>query len=84
MSEGFSYCLADPGATYLLLSRDVSKVAKIDLGKPAGEFEVHWSDTHKGGPLLQGTVKRINGPGLQAIGSPPAEADKDWVVLVRR
>jgi hypothetical protein len=33
--------------------------------------------------LLDGFLKSIHGSGKAAIGNPPKEADKDWVVLLQ-
>ena len=50
----------------------------------AGAYSIRWYNPRAGGPLVEGTVKSVRGPGVQPIGAPPVDAGKDWVALVRR
>ena len=75
------FCLAKPGDTYLLLLKDTSKAAKLEID---GEFTVQWFNPRTGGDLKNGSNLQIQGNGPQLIGDPPSEKGKDWVVLVQK
>ena len=77
------YCFAKPGEVYAILLRPGS-TARLDLKDARGTFDVRWFDPRGGGPLQEGSLKTIRGPGKKTLGTPPAEADKDWVILVRK
>ena len=79
-ADGF--CLAAPGNQYVVLIKDASKPATLDLKRSAGEHRVQWFNPRTGGQLQAGTIESIRGPGVQLLGQPPAETDADWVVLV--
>lgn len=82
-TEAMAWCLALPGqiyAVYLPLGRTTS----LDLGEHGGTFRVAWYDPRHGGPLQTGSVSAVSGPGTKALGAPPAEPGRDWVVLVTR
>ncbi len=78
-----AYCLAKPGKVYAVLRRPESEVT-LDLGDGQAVFQVHWFNPRSGGPLQEGSVKSVRGPGKKSLGAPPADADKDWIILVRR
>ncbi len=77
------YCLAKRGEVYAILRRPGSQVT-LDLGDAQGAFEVLWFNPRSGGPLREGSLETVRGPGKKLLGTPPADADKDWIVLVRR
>ena len=56
--------------------------ASLKLG--AGTYSIRWYDPRAGGELQTGTVATVRGPGVKAIGAPPAEPGKDWVALVQK
>jgi hypothetical protein len=56
--------------------------ASLRLG--AGTYTIQWYNPRTGGALQAGSVTTVQGPGLKSIGLPPAEADKDWVALLKR
>jgi hypothetical protein len=45
---------------------------------------VQWYNPRAGGELQSGSAPTVSGPGHQFFGQPPAEADRDWVVLIKR
>jgi len=76
------YCFALPGAVYAVyLPRGGS--TRLDLEDHSGKFTVRWYNPRTGGALLVGSVKSITGPGKRSLGTPPANPEKDWVVLVK-
>lgn len=81
--EDDAYCLAKPGEIYAILRRPESEVT-LDLGDGSSSFEVRWFNPRSGGGLQEGSVKTVLGPGKKSLGAPPAGADRDWIVLVRR
>ena len=54
----------------------------LQLG--SGNYTVQWFNPRTGGALQAGSVKTVQGPGAKPLGRPPADANKDWVVLVKR
>jgi hypothetical protein len=82
-SAGDALCLAKLGEIYALYLPRGGTTA-LDLGPHEGEFDVLWYDPRAGGPLRQGSVARVRGPGWQSIGRPPIDTAVDWAVLVRR
>jgi len=54
--------------------------ARVRLG--AGSYSVDWYNPRAGGAHVRGVT--VRGPGEQSIGRPPAEAEKDWAVLIRK
>ncbi|QEG25090.1 DUF5060 domain-containing protein [Mariniblastus fucicola] len=76
------YCLAEEGKFYLVFAKRASEVA-IDLAKADGVFEVHWFNPRQGGDVQIGSVEAVKGGGKYSLGQPPADADKDWVAIVK-
>jgi hypothetical protein len=56
--------------------------AKLSL--PKGEYSVRWYDPRTGGDMQTGSVKTVTGGQIVSLGNPPKDADKDWVVLIRK
>jgi len=78
-----AFCLSKPGEVYAVYLKD-GGTTDLDLSDAAGTFEVKWYDPRNGGDLKDGSVKTVNGGGRRALGTAPAEPDKDWAVLVRK
>ena len=55
----------------------------LDLSATARSFTVHWFNPRAGGGLQTGRIAEVKGPGKVSLGPPPAEADQDWVALVK-
>ena len=77
------YCFANPGEVYAVLLRP-GETTEIDLGDGAATFDVRWFNPRTGGLLQKGSVTIVHGPGRKPLGGPPAETDKDWIVLVTK
>jgi len=74
-----AWCFAKPGEVYAVYLFGDSET-KLQI--PKGDFTKHWYDTRNGGALIP--AEPVTGPGEIALGTPPHDPDKDWVVLVRR
>lgn len=74
-----AWCFAKPGEVYAVF---VLGRADVKLELPAGEFSRAWFDIRRGGDLVP--VAPVSGPGEIALGQPPRDAEKDWVVLLKR
>jgi len=57
---------------------------RYDLGRRPGLCEVRGFDPRSGGPLREGPVRRVRGPGLAWTGDPPSHPHRDWLALLRR
>ena len=80
--DGGNWCLAKPGEVYVVYLED-GGTTQIDLGDYHLKFMVKWFNPRTGDYLQDGSVETIIGPGKVSVGTPPADADKDWVVLIR-
>ncbi|HET6559643.1 MAG TPA: DUF5060 domain-containing protein [Prolixibacteraceae bacterium] len=74
-----AYCLAKPGEVYAVY---LPKGGASQITLPEGKYSVRWFNPRTGGKLLEGKVKAISGGEKAALGMPPAEDEKDWVVLI--
>lgn len=77
-----AFCLEKPGEIVVVYLPAGTQNAKISL---PGEktFSVKWFNPREGGAMQEGTVTTIQGKGSVSIGNPPAELERDWVVVVR-
>ena len=81
-NDNSKYCLAKAGELYLVFLPN-GGTTDLDLTGASGNFTVKWFNPRSGGALVDGSVKSVTGGGVMALGNPPADADQDWVVLVR-
>ena len=77
------YCFAKRGEIYAVLLRP-GGTASLDLETTGGTFDVRWFNPRAGGPLHKGSVETIRGPGKKPLGTPPADPDRDWIILATR
>jgi hypothetical protein len=49
-----------------------------------GDYSLQWFNPRQGGPLVQGSLRTLQGPGTRQLGLPPKEPDQDWVALIRK
>ncbi|MDF7825698.1 DUF5060 domain-containing protein [Pontiellaceae bacterium B12227] len=77
-----AYCLAQKGAFYLVYLRK-AEGASLDLSGESGKFKVYWFNPRDGGKLQRGSVKKISGGQVVSLGTPPADANQDWVVIIK-
>jgi len=80
--ENTVYCLARPGAVYVIHIRPGVE-ALLDLTGVSGTYAVRWYDPSRGGPLQTGSIAEVRGGAKRVLGSPPSMPDQDWVILVR-
>lgn len=80
-SGAFARVLAKPGEFYVVYLPQAG-TPSLNLQSFVGPFQVSWFDPRNGGPLQDGAVSTITGPGYQSLG--PAPAPGDWAVFVRR
>jgi hypothetical protein len=74
-----AWCFAKAGEVYAVY---VFGGVDVKLKLPAGRFTTHWFDIRKGGDLIP--AQPLTGPSELILGKPPRDAEKDWVLLVRR
>ncbi len=77
-----AYCFARPGQIYAVYL-PAGGTTSLDLGDSSATFTVQWYNPRTAGELQTGTKTEITGPGSVAIGQPPNETGKDWVVLIK-
>ena len=76
------YCLASPGKIYVVFLRNGS--GNINLENQSGDYDISWFDPRNGGSLKTNTVKSIKAGKILELKDAPSEANKDWVVLLRK
>jgi len=75
-----AYCFAKPGEIYAVYL-PTGTVNGLNVLK--GQYKKEWYNPRTGGQLIPGVKKDVTSDGFIQIGLPPAELDKDWVVLLR-
>ena len=75
------WCFAKVAEVYAVYLPE-GGTAELDITE--GRFNVWWYNPRAGGKLQAGSVETVTGPGKVELGTPPAEKDKDWVVLVKK
>ena len=77
-----AYCLSKPGELYLVYLKQ-GREATLDLTSAEGEFELLWFNPREGGRLEAGSTPTVRGGDKATLGSPPRDADRDWLAVVR-
>ena len=77
------FCLAKTGEVYVIYLPD-GGTTDLDLSDATGSFSIDWFNPREGGQLRSGSVKTLKGGTKNSVGTPPSDADEDWVVLLRR
>ncbi len=83
LADSSAYCLAKPGEIYAIYAVAPDNL-QLNLQDTEGDFTIHWFDPRNGGELQQGKVANVQGGKTVSLGNPPAEADKDWAILVKK
>jgi hypothetical protein len=81
--DNSKFCFAKPNELYLVYLPN-GGTSDLDLSAAKGTFTVKWFNPRTGGDLLNGSVNTVNGGGSVALGTPPADATEDWLVVIRR
>lgn len=76
-------CFAKENEVYAIYLPD-GGTNTLDLSNASGEFIVKWFDPRNGGDLKDGSVKKVNGGDIRALGNPPEKSNEDWVILVKK
>jgi len=76
-----AWCFAAPGEVYVVY---LPEGGSTELALEPGNYTVHWYNPRRGGPLQVGSAQQVQGSGWRSLGQPPAEAQQDWAVLLRR
>jgi hypothetical protein len=74
------WCLARENVVFAIY---LPEGGTTELELPEGRFTVRWFNP-RSGELKNTQPKELSGPGRVSVGEPPQDADKDWVVVVRR
>jgi hypothetical protein len=82
-NDNSKFCLAKTGEIYLVYLPD-GGTAGLDLSAAKGTFNVRWFNPRTGGRLVNGSVTSVEGGKTTALGTPPADAGKDWLIVLRR
>jgi hypothetical protein len=77
------YCFAKLGQFYLVYLPK-GGTTELDLSDQTGTYAVRWFNTRAGGALQESNIRQVSGGGAVSVGSPPAETEEDWLVIVSR
>ena len=77
------FCFAKKGEVYLVYLLFGGK-GTIDLKDAKGNFSVKWYNPRTGGDFQNGSVITLLGGDIVSFGNPPADADKDWAILIEK
>lgn len=78
------YCFAKTDETYVVYRPMSAETTRLDLGNSGKEFSVQWYDPRNGGTMMEGSVTTVVGNGIQSLGNPPTDLEKDWVALLKK
>jgi hypothetical protein len=76
------FCFAKPGEVYVVYLSSATSPARISLDS-GKEFMVKWFNPKNGGPLSDGSVTKVKGPGKISLGLPNGDINSDWVAIIR-
>ena len=77
--DNSKYCFAKRGEIYVVY---LPQGGTTDLDLPKGTFVVKWFDPENGGPLMDGSVKTVQGGSPVSIGQHHEGSDR--VALIRQ
>lgn len=78
-----AYCLAKTDELYVVYLPAGTLPARLRLDAEQA-FSLQWFNPREGGKMQDGNINSLQGKGFQSLGEPPAEADKDWIAVIRR
>lgn len=81
LSGSDGYCFCKSGQVYVVFLKTASG-GKLTL--PDGNYTIEWYNPRTGGNLQTGSVKTLTGGSAVSLGNPPADPEKDWVVLIKK
>jgi hypothetical protein len=76
-----THCLGKPGEIYVVYLMNGTP-SRLDLREIPGAFSLAWFNPRTG--LFVGEARTAEAGAWVNLGSPPADPDQDWVVLIRR
>jgi hypothetical protein len=82
--EDISYCLAKENEIYAVYVEANAHKIKLNLGNTNKIYSIQWFDPRNGGKLQNGSITTITADGLNSLGLPPSEFDKDWLIIVAK
>jgi len=72
---------AKAGEIYCAYLPDARRTGTLDLSASARQFEVRWFNPRSG--EFEGERRTVAGRKPLSLGAAPADAEEDWVILVR-
>ncbi len=82
-NDNSKFCFAKSGELYLVYLPSW-KTTELNLSDTDGSFRVQWFNPREGGPLKEGSIASLMGGTQAVLGTPPTDADQDWLVIVSR
>ncbi len=82
-NDNSKFCLAKAAEHYLVYLPN-GGTTDLDLSAAQGNYAISWFNPRTGGALQGGSVQSVKGGGKVNLGTSPADAGEDWLVLVRK
>jgi hypothetical protein len=82
-NDNSKFCFAKTGELYLVFLPNGGST-QLDLTGVNSTFSVKWFNPREGGALQESAIKSVKGGAKVALGRPPAAAQEDWLVVVRK
>jgi len=79
-SGGLGHVFVKPGSIYAVYLPVASQTGTLDLDGAPGSYRKRWYNPRSG--VFEGTETTVSGGGALELGTPPADADQDWVLLL--
>ena len=77
------FCFAKKNNVYLVYLPDGGQ-SELDLKQATGQFSVRWFNPRTGGKLQAGSIAKVSGGKSVSLGTAPADADEDWLIVVTK
>jgi len=82
-AKGRTYGFAKPNSVYLVFVPTGGDL-QLNLEDAQGTFSVRWFNPREGGELERGSVTSVEGGRSVSLGTPPRQAEADWLIVVRK
>ncbi len=79
-----AYVLAHPEGTVFGAYLPGGGTLQLDLTAHSGTYTLHWYNPRQGGALQTGSLSTLEGATVAALGTPPADTDADWAILIKK
>ncbi|WP_435414341.1 DUF5060 domain-containing protein [Polaribacter aestuariivivens] len=84
LKDTTSYCLAKEDEVYAIYAEKNANKIKLNLGNTNEKYTILWYNPRKEGTFQNGSIANVKANGFVHLGNPPADLEKDWLVLIKK